>query len=124
MGLTTAPGTFQRAMQTVLSGLAPKRALVYLDDILIFSETFEKHLVDLKEVLERFREYKLKIKAKKCNFCPKELQYLGYIITPEGLKPDPSKVAAVQKFPQPKTVTELRRFLGLTGFYRRFIEGY
>ncbi len=123
-GLSTAPATFQRAMQHALSGLTPHLALVYLDDVLVFSDTFEQHLKDLQAVLERFRKYNLRLKAKKCSFCSSELEYLGHIITPKGLKPDPKKTRAIMEFPAPTDITALRRFLGMAGFYRRLITGY
>ncbi len=123
-GLTGAPGTFQRAMQHALSGLAPHIALIYLDDVLVHSETFTDHLKDLQAVFERFRKYNLKLKAKKCSFCPAELEYLGHLITRSGLRPDPAKVKAVAEFPPPQGVPGLKRFLGMAGFYRRFIPGF
>ena len=123
-GLCNAPGTFQRAMQVVLTGLQPQIALAYLDDILIYSSTFENHLKDIKQVLQRFREHNLKIKLKKCHFAQKELHFLGHLITPEGLKPDPDKLRAVDEFKTPKDITNVRQFLGLAGYYRRFIKDF
>jgi hypothetical protein len=123
-GLTNAPATFQRMMDVVLSGLTWRFCLVYLDDIIVYSETFEKHLQHLKQVFERLREANLHLKAQKCHFCSAKVSYLGHVITPEGISPDPAKVSAILEAPPPKNTGELRSFLGLTGYYRRFIKGY
>ena len=106
-GLTNAPGTFQRAMQAALTGLQPHIAMVYLDDILIHSETFEQHLKDIRVVLRRLQQYNLKLKGKKCNFACQEVAYLGHIISAEGLKPDPGKIAAIKEMPRPTDLTSL-----------------
>ncbi len=124
-GLTAAVSTFQRAMQcVVLTGLTPSICLVYLDDCLCYSETFEEHLAHLQLLFDRFRKYSLKLKLSKCQFCPKELEYLGHVITRDGLKPDSKKVEAMAKFPQPTDVSELRRFLGILGYHRRFVRSF
>ncbi len=123
-GLTNAPATFQRAIQRVMNGLEPHRAIVYMDDVLIHSATFEQHLQDLQAVLERIRVYNLKLKVSKCHFSQPKVAYLGHIISAAGIEPDPAKVTAVQNFLAPKDTTTLRRFLGLSGYYRRFICGY
>ncbi len=123
-GLSNAPALFQRTMQTVLAGLQPQIALIYLDDILVHSATFEKHLKDLESVFQHFREYNLKLKPSKCHFAQRQVGYLGHVITAEGLRPDPSKVHAVNEYPTPVDVTSVRRFLGLVGYYRRFIPHF
>ncbi|MCP3662607.1 MAG: DDE-type integrase/transposase/recombinase [Gammaproteobacteria bacterium] len=120
-GLCNAPATFQRAMHQVLLGLQPHVALVYLDDIVIYSANFEEHLEHLAQVLDRFRQYNLKLKLKKCNFGQSELDFLGHLVTAEGLKPNPAKVQAVNEMPPPGDVSGVRRFLGMAGYYRRFV---
>ncbi|CAF1476348.1 unnamed protein product [Didymodactylos carnosus] len=123
-GLCNAPATFQRLMDIVLAGLKWQSCLVYIDDIIIFSPTFEQHLLDLEAVFLRLKEANLTLKASKCEFCRKELKYLGHLITPDGIKPDPSLVSAVQRFPPPQKIKDLQSFLGLTGYYRRFVKNY
>ena len=123
-GLCGAPPLFQRLMDRVLTNLNHKTALVYLDDILIYSDTFPNHLRDLKEVLQRFRDHGLKVKIKKCHFPKKEVQYLGHLISSEGVKPDPNNTAKVRDFPVPSTVKQVRSFIGLCSYYRRLIPGF
>lgn len=123
-GLTNAPATFQRSMQHVLAGLQPHIALLYIDDVLIHSPSFPQHLADIETILKRFRTFGLKLKPTKCFFARDEVQYLGHIITPAGLKPDPNKVKAVAEFPKPTDVPAVRRFLGMAGYYRRFIPHF
>jgi hypothetical protein len=119
-GLANAPSVFQRLMQKVLAGLNPEGGpdfvSVYIDDILIFSETLEDHLRHLKMVIERLQQCGLKLNLAKCRFCREEVEYLGHIITRHGLKTNPALVAAVKEFPIPKNVQEVRRFLGMTSY--------
>ena len=124
MGLTNAPATFQRLMYKVLGGLLWTNSMAYLDDIVVFSESFEEHLVDLAAVFERIRSAKLKIKPPKCSFAKTGIQYLGFIITPEGIEVDPANTAKVAQFPPPADKTDVRSFLGLTSYYRKFIKNY
>jgi hypothetical protein len=124
MGLANSPGTFQRVMEAVLRGLSWKSCLVYLDDIIVFSKTFDEHVMHLEEVFERLAAADLKLKAEKCKFACKELRYLGHVVSESGIRPDPEKVNAVQDFPIPSNLKELRAFLGLSGYYRKFIPGY
>ena len=127
-GLTNAPGVFQRLMQRVLSGLnspgGPGFVSVYLDDILVFSHSLQDHLKHLRIVIERLVAVGLKLKPAKCHFVRAELEYLGHVITREGLKTNPRLVEAVREFPTPKNVHEVRRFLGLASYYRRFIQSF
>ena len=123
-GLTNAPATFQRLMDIVLAGLKWQCCLVYIDDVVIYSPTFEQHLTDLKNVFEALRTANLTLKASKCQFCRKEMRYLGHIITQQGIKPDPDLVKSVTHFPQPKKIKDVQSFLGLTGYYRKFIRDY
>ena len=123
-GLCNAPATFSRLMDRVLAGLHWETCLFYLDDIIVFSSTWEEHLARLREVFERLRHAKLKLGAPKCTFAAKEVSYLGHRVTEEGLLPDPSLLAAIRDIPPPKTATEVRSFLGLAGYYRRYVKGF
>lgn len=123
-GLTNAPATFQRLMDSVLAGLKWKCCLVYIDDVIIYSPTFEQHMEDLTSVFRTIEAANLTLKINKCHFCQKEMKYLGHVITRTGIKPDPDLIKAVTNFPQPTKIRELQSFLGLTGYYRRFIKNY
>lgn len=123
-GLKTAPATFQRAMDNVLRGLQGLHCLIYLDDVIIFSKSLPEHIEKLKAVFERFRKTNLKVQLDKSHFLRKEVLYLGHTITSEGLKPNNDKIDAVLKYPIPKTVTEIKSFLGLVGYYRKFIKDF
>jgi hypothetical protein len=120
-GLMNAPATFQRMMDVVLSGLSWKSALVYLDDIIVFSRSFEDHLKHLEEVFTRLKNANLSLKAEKCHFGQAQVLYLGHVVSAQGIRADPGKVSAVQNFPTPKDVSSLRSFLGLANYFRRFI---
>jgi transposase InsO family protein/dUTPase len=125
-GLTNAPATFQRVMDSALAGLKWQTCLVYLDDIIVFSKTFDSHLKDLELVFLRLRSHGLKLKAKKCHLCCNEVLYLGHLITRDGVREDPAKVDTVKNFPQPKQGDRkaLESFLGMTGYFQRFIKDY
>ena len=124
-GLTNAPAVFQRLMQKVVSDLNPPEGPdfvgVYVDDLLISSRTFEEHLDHLCRVMSRLRSANLKLKLTKCHFVRPKVEYLGHVISSAGLSPNPRQVAAVSNYPQPQSVTQVRQFLGLTSYYRRFI---
>ncbi|XP_057543823.1 uncharacterized protein LOC130823208 [Amaranthus tricolor] len=123
-GLTNAPSTFMRLMNEVLRPFLGKFVVVYLDDILIYSKREDEHLLHLLEVFTVLRKQKLYGKLEKCNFMLYEVTFLGYIISGEGVKVDPSKIEAIQSWPSPKTLTEVRSFHGLASFYRRFIRNF
>ena len=123
-GLVNAPMTFQRLMERVLHGLHWSTCLVYLDDCIILGKTFEQHMVNLEEVLQRFRDAGLKLKPSKCQFFRKEVTYLGHVISPRGVLPNPANTKKVSSWPRPTNPTEVRSFLGLASFYRRFILGF
>ncbi|XP_076660824.1 uncharacterized protein LOC143364275 [Halictus rubicundus] len=123
-GLKNAPATFQRMMDTALRGLVNKHCFVYLDDIIIFGDTIGKHNENLAMVLQRLRELGLKIQPDKCEFLKPELEYLGHLVTAEGVKPNPKKILAVERFKVPTTPTEIKSFLGLSGYYRKFIRNF
>lgn len=93
-----------------------------MDDIVIFSKSLEEHILHLELIFERLNKYNLKIQLDKIEFLRKEVPFLGHIITPEGLKPNESKIKAIQNFPLPKTQKEIKSFLGLVGYYRKFIK--
>ena len=123
-GLCNAPATFQRLMNTVLGDTLWKYTMDYIDDISIFSETWEDHLKHIEEVLRRLRNAKLKINANKCYFATRKMQFLGHLIGVEGIKPDPDNIIKVENFPKPRTVKEVRSFLGLSSYYRKFIRNF
>lgn len=123
-GLCNAPATYQRLMNTLLAGINGITCLVYLDDIIVFSKSFEDHLVDLREVLDRLLEAEILLKPSKCRFGVDQVEYLGHIVSAEGISPDPQKVEKLKNFPPPKNLTELRSFLGFAGYYRRFIRHF
>jgi hypothetical protein len=123
-GLTNAPATFQCAMNSVLAPFLRKFVLVFIDDILIYSASWADHLKHLRMVFEKLREHQFYLKRSKCAFGKTELLYLGHIISQDGVSTDPSKMDAMKKWPTPTSVTELRGFLGLTGYYRRFVKHY
>lgn len=123
-GLKNAPATFQRVMDDVLKGLQNKICLVYMDDIIIFSTSLQEHINNLKLVFERLSQAGLKIQLDKSEFLCKSVEFLGHVITPEGIRPNPKKIEAIRKFPIPKTAKEIKSFLGLIGYYRKFIKNF
>ena len=123
-GLQGAPSTFQRMMTHYLRQYLGEFVLCYIDDILIYSKTEEEHLQHIKQVLEILRKNKLYAKGSKCEFFATQVQFLGFIIRENEVDKDPQKVEAVKEWPIPKTVREVRSFLGFTGFYRKFVQGF
>lgn len=123
-GLHNAPQTQCRLMDLVLGVDLQPYVFIYLDDILIATDTFEKHVEILREIARRLKSAKLSINIKKSKFCVSELKYLGYIVSTEGITTDPGKVDCVVNYPAPKTIREVRRFLGLASWYRRFIHNF
>ena len=122
-GLCNAPATFSRLMDRVLAGLHWETCLFYLYDIIVFSSTWEDHLARLRQVFEQLRHANLKLGANKCTFAAKEVNYLGHRVTEEGLLLDSSLLAAIREIPPPKMPTEIRSFLGLASYYRRYVKG-
>ena len=123
-GLTNAPATFQAAMNILFALLLRKCVLVFMDDILIYSATLEEHLQHLEQVFTILQENQLYVKLSKCSFAQQELEYLGHVISAAGVQTDPAKISAVRDWPVPTNVKQVRGFLGLTGYYRRFIKHY
>lgn len=123
-GLKNAPATFQRLMNSILRDYINKICVVYLDDILIFSASLEEHLTNLKKIFHCLRKAGLKIQIDKCNFLSKETEYLGHILTPEGVKPNPKKIQIIQNLKLPTTEKQIKSFLGITGYYRKFVKDY
>ncbi|UYV75780.1 hypothetical protein LAZ67_13001327, partial [Cordylochernes scorpioides] len=123
-GLANAPAEFQRLMHTVLGPLLNKKAFCYLDDVIIPAKDWREMIERLREVLERIRSAKLTLKPSKCEFGRKKVEFLGYVISTGGLKPGPRKIKAIEEFPEPKNVHDIRRFLGLTNFFRRFVKDF
>jgi hypothetical protein len=123
-GLCGAPATFQGALNTTLAPLLRKCVLVFFDDILVYSATLTDHLEHLRQVLQLLANDQWQVKLSKCTFAQQQLAYLGHIISAAGVATDPSKVHAIQSWPQPTNVKELRSFLGLAGYYRKFVRHF
>ena len=123
-GLANAPATFQRLMQFVLAGLLMEHCLCYIDDVIVFSSSFEEHLFDLDRVLDRFRKANLKLKPTKCELARKSVHFLGHVVSADGISPDPEKIRTIVEMAMPTSVTILRRTLGMMGYYRPFIAQF
>jgi len=124
MGLNNSAQCWQRLLTKVLSDMLFTAAIVYLDDVLILSKNFEQHLLHLKMVFDKFRQANLKINGKKCNFALKQVKYLGHILSAEGVTADPSKTDIITDWPRPKNAKLARSFLGVTNYYKSFLERY
>jgi len=118
--LKMVPTTFQIMMNNVLSGLTGMRYFVFLDDIVIYANSLVDHDRKLWDVFRRLRKYNLKLQPDKCEFLRKEVTFLAHKISEHGVEPDTCKVVSVKSFPTPKTVKQLKSFLGLVGYYRKF----
>ena len=123
-GLTNSPITFQQTMNQVLDDLILTCCVVYVDDIVVFSPDLETHLNNLQKVFDRLEQAGLKLKLSKCRFAVQRVKCLGHLLTPEGVLPNPEKVEVIRNYPQPKNVKQVRQFLGLCNYYRRFQKNY
>lgn len=123
-GLTNAPATFQSLMNTIFRPLLRKCVLVFVNDILIYSPTLDAHLQHLQQVFQILQQHQFFLKRSKCSFAQQTLEYLGHIISAEGVATDPKKIEAVANWPTPTDLKQLRGFLGLSGYYRKFIKNY
>jgi hypothetical protein len=123
-GLTNAPATFTTLMNSLFRDYLGKFVLVFTDDILIYSKDEDEHKQHLKQVFEILREHKLYAKLSKCEFFTSRVEFLGHVVFDEGISVDPKKVKAIADWPTPKDKTEVRSFLGLASYYRRFVKGF
>ena len=123
-GLSNAPATFERLMDGVLGTLKWEKCLCYLDDVIVFGKDFETALENLKSVFLQFRLANLKLKPKKCVLFQQEVTFLGHVVSYEGIKCDPSKTESIEQWPRPVSKTEVRSFLGLVSYYRRFVPNF
>ena len=117
-GLCNAPATFQHLMNSILAGLQWTTCLVYIDDIIIVGRTFDEHLNNLQRVFERLKQAGLKVQPHKCQFLQRQVTFLGHVISPNGIPPDPAKTSKVEQWPTPMSKTEVQQFLGLANYYR------
>jgi hypothetical protein len=123
-GICNAPATFQRLMEKCIGDMAFTDVIVYLDDLLIFSQTLEEHEQKLERVLSRLEEYGLKLNPEKCHFVQPSVKCLGHVISARGVETDPDKIEAIKSWPRPQNVREMKSFLGFACYYRRFIQDY
>lgn len=124
MGLKNSPSTFMRVMDNIFRDYLYKFCFIYMDDLVCFSKSLDEHLQHLQLIFKKLREFNLKIQPDKSEFLRKEVAFLGHVITPHGVKPNPDKIAAVTKFPIPKTPKQIKSFLGFVGYYRKFISDF
>ena len=124
MELKNSPATFQRLMDQILLGLQGTKPFLYLDDIVIYAKDLEDHGKKVRRLLKQLKEANLSLQPEKWEFRFKEIAYLGHIISDKGVKPGPKKIEAVQNFPRLKTPRNMKQFLGLAGYYRRFIKDF
>ena len=123
-GLCNAPSTFQKLMERVLDGLQWRTVVIYLDDVIVFSKSIEDHMQHLEEVLRRFEQHNLKLKPRKCELLRSQVEFLGHVVTSEGVKTSPALVEKVRDWETPRNQKEVRAFLGLSGYYRNYIPQY
>lgn len=123
-GMCNLGATFQRSMDQILTQYRWQFRIVYIDDVLIYSKSSDEHLTHLELIFERFNASGIVLKPRKCVFASSQINYLGQVISKEGINPDPEKLSAVADFAVPKSVTEIKSFLGLCSYCRRFVKGF
>lgn len=123
-GLRNSPSTFQRLMNNALTGLQGLQCFVYLDDIVVYASSIENHSMKLKSIFDRLRSNNLLLQPDKCEFMRREVAYLGHVISDQGVSPNPDKIKAISTYPTPKNPKQIKQFLGLIGYYRRFIKDF
>ena len=123
-GITNAPAIFMCLMNNVMHKYLYKFVAVFIDDILIYSKTEEEHKEHVKILLRELWEHQLFVKFSKCDFFKDKIQYLGHVVTKEWISVDPKNIRAIEDWPVPKDVTNIRSFMGITSYYQRFIEGF
>jgi hypothetical protein len=123
-GLKNAPPTFQRLMNKILREYLDEFVIVYIDDLLIYSKTFEEHIEHLRKIFDKLREANLMIKLKKCKFCMPNIEFLGHVVGRDGLQPDPTKIEKMENLERPTDLRTLRGVLGLFSYYRKFVKDF
>ena len=123
-GLANAPATYQRLQEQCLGDLHLKNCFIYLDDLMIFSSSFQEHLNRQQQVFQRIRDYGLKLSPKKCSFFMKKVKYVGHIVSKDGVEPDPDKLSKVKNWRTPTNSEQLRQFLAFVGYYRKFMHNF
>lgn len=124
MGMKISPSSFSRLMTVAMSGLNYEKCFVYLDDLIVFGRNLQSHNTHLIEVFERLRKVNLKLNPAKCEFLKREILYLGHVITPEGILPDPEKIKAIKNYPVPKNADEVKRLVAFANYYRKFVPQF
>ena len=122
-GLCNAPATYQRLMESMLSDFNYRNLFIYLDNILLYASSIEEMITNLETVLTRLEEQGLKLKPSKCHLFKQKINYLGHVVSEDGVSCDPEKTEAIDNWPTPDSETKLRSFLGLASFYRRMVPG-
>jgi len=123
MGLNNSAQTWQRLLTKVLTDMLFKSAIVYLDDVVIFNKDFPEHYKHLQMLFQKFRHANLRMNGKKCSFAQDEVEYIGHILSKDGIRIGPAKTEVISSWPRPKTAKQVRSYLGMANFYRRFICG-
>ena len=123
-GLCNSPATYQRLMNECFEGLHLKSCLIYLDDIIVFSDTYEEHLQRLRQVFQRIRQTGMKLTPSKCSLFKTRINFLGHIVSENGIETDVEKIQRINDWPTPKNPNEVRQFLGFAGYYRKFVKDF